>query len=48
MLTQKEFLRHEKNFYVKTDSVSSTPELQDACLAEDAILENVYVSPEGK
>jgi len=21
----------EKNFYVKTDSVSSTPELQDAC-----------------
>ena len=38
----------EKNFYVKTDSVSSTPELQDACLAEDAILENVYVSPEGE
>lgn len=38
----------EKNFYVKTDSVNSTPELKEACLSSDAILENVYVSPEGE
>ncbi|NPV88207.1 phosphoenolpyruvate carboxykinase (ATP) [Coprothermobacteraceae bacterium] len=38
----------EKNFYVKTDSVSSTRELQEAVLAEDAILENVYVGPNGE
>jgi phosphoenolpyruvate carboxykinase (ATP) len=33
----------ERNFYVKTDNVTSQPELLRACVAEDAIVENVPV-----
>ncbi len=38
----------ERNFYVKTDSISSQPLLLIAVKKEGSILENVYVSPSGK
>ena len=33
----------EKNFYVKTDNVTEQPGLLEACLAKDAIIENVAI-----
>ncbi len=38
----------ERNFYVKTDSITSQPLLLAAVKEEGAILENVYVSPNGE
>ena len=38
----------ERNFYVKTDSITSQPLLLAAVKEEGSILENVYVSPEGE
>ncbi len=38
----------ERNFYVKTDSISSQPLLLTAVKEEGSILENVYVSPTGE
>ncbi|MCD6420574.1 MAG: phosphoenolpyruvate carboxykinase [Synergistetes bacterium] len=37
----------EKNFYIKTDSVTSQPALLDAVLSEGAIAENVFVRDDG-
>ncbi len=38
----------ERNFYVKTDSITSQPLLLAAVKEEGSILENVYVSPQGE
>jgi len=37
----------ERNFYIKTDNVTQQPDLLQACLSSEAILENVVVTPAG-